>query len=168
MNYQGILKRVPFLYIHILYLEYLHDSIKQTKSIDTPPPPTTRKHLGFLPVYRKVLVWPPITTSTPSTSVAILVSTANPAWPRAMILLTPWPCKFVTSERIDVTSSSNFRLPVRRKIQLINLFKFIVYNNINIIFNCVLISSINWFHPVVLKLKTMGLFSKTLMTYSLK
>lgn len=134
-----------------------------------PPPIIAPTHLGFLPVYRKVLVWPPITTSTPSTSVAILVSTANPAWPRAMILLTPWPCKFVTSERIDVTSSSNFRLPVsKKKVQSNNSFKFNAYSNINIIYTLILISGINCFHPVVWILKTVGLFSSTLMTYTLK
>ena len=62
-----------------------------------------------VPVNRKVLVCPPMTTSTPRTFLAISRSTVKPEWPRAMILFTPSVCSLFTCSCSEVTSSSNSR-----------------------------------------------------------
>lgn len=68
---------------------------------------TMRKQ--HVPVYKKVLVCPPMTTSTPRTFLAISLSMANPEWPRAMILFTLRVVSLSTSRCKASISSSKYR-----------------------------------------------------------
>lgn len=62
----------------------------------------------YIPVYKKVLVCPPITTSTPRTFLAIALSVSNPEWPRAMILFTP-RVRILSTSRCKASTSSSKR-----------------------------------------------------------
>lgn len=75
------------------------------------------------PVYRKVLVWPPTTISTPSTSLAICLSRVNPAWPTAMMMFTleSLACISETAVRTELTTSLKTRVPVFPEIRKQNL-----------------------------------------------
>ena len=67
-----------------------------------------------LPVYKKVLVCPPTTISIPSTSLAIILSVVNPAWPTAMriLILESFARISDTACLTDVIISLKIRFPV--------------------------------------------------------
>ena len=66
---------------------------------------------GLWPLYKNVFEWPPTTTSTSGTFLAISWSFSNPEWPTAMMIFTPLAFRFLASLSMDVISSRNLTFP---------------------------------------------------------
>ena len=89
---------------------------------------------GLWPLYKNVFEWPPTTTSTSGTFLAISWSFSNPEWPTAIMIFTPLAFRFLASLSMDVISSRNLTFPgweICWKIQKI-LLSFVIQMHVKI------------------------------------